>query len=241
KKRAIGIKLAASLRVRCAWPKEEDEKLLRLVEEHGPRWTFVSKLLVDRTPSSALNRYRLLQDQYRESFWSKEELTLLAKWGAGRTYDQIDNWEEVQKLLPTKENLYGIKQKYKKTLDPSVKHGRWSKEESDQLERLVQSFGEDNMDRVANMMGSRTKSQCLERWRWQMSETKKGHFSPEEDERILKAVKEYGENFGVVCQVANLDRTPRHVSQHYRNVLDPSIDRSSWSPEEEIEVYKACL
>ncbi|OAD04636.1 Homeodomain-like DNA binding domain-containing transcription factor, partial [Mucor lusitanicus CBS 277.49] len=118
---------------------------------------------------------------------------------------------------------------------------RWSKEETEKLQELIDRYGEDNMQQVASVMGSRTARQCLERWRWQLNNPKTGRFSKEEGERILEAVAKYGENFAVVAKVTGVTRTPRHISQHYHNVLAPDIDRSEWTLAEEEQVYKTCL
>jgi hypothetical protein len=74
-----------------------------------------------------------------------------------------------------------------------------------------------------------------------MTNEKKGRFSKEEGDRIVDAVAKYGENFAVVAKVTGISRTPRHISQHYHNVLAPDIDRSEWTLEEEEQVYKACM
>ncbi|RCH78075.1 hypothetical protein CU098_006650, partial [Rhizopus stolonifer] len=131
--------------------------------------------------------------------------------------------------------------KYKYSLDPTIKHGRWTEEENKKLVELVMMYGEDRMDKVAEGMGTRSRRQCLERWRWQMPDVKKGHFSPEEDALILEAVKIYGTNFAVIQKVTGIPRKPRHISQHYQNKLDPSIDRSPWTPEEEAKLYQVCM
>jgi len=42
------------------WSKDEDAKLLALVEEHGSKWTLISRELPRRPPIAVKNRYRLL-------------------------------------------------------------------------------------------------------------------------------------------------------------------------------------
>lgn len=240
RKEALKIEVASSLRPRCLWLEEEDKKLLRLVEEHGKRWTFISKHFVDRPASTLMNRYSLLTDEKGRGPWTKEELDVLKDLAKGRSPDEIDNWEEIQKKLPIPRPMFLIKQKYIYSLNPATKFGRWTQEESEKLEKLISLYGENNLDRVAAAMGSRTRRQCLERWRWQMASIKKGRFSPEEDEKILEAVAKYGENFAVIAKVIGSDRTARHISQHYRNILAPNIDRSPWTPQEQREVYEVC-
>lgn len=241
RERAWRVERQASLRSRCNWTKEEDEKLLDLIATYGKRWTMLSGHFVDRSPSNVMNRYRLLMDVSTRGPWTKEELEALAEAGQGKAFHEIQDWKAIQRQLPRQRPTYMIKQTYKHTVDPNIKHGRWSKEETEKLQELIDRYGEDNMQQVASVMGSRTARQCLERWRWQLNNPKTGRFSKEEGERILEAVAKYGENFAVVAKVTGVTRTPRHISQHYHNVLAPDIDRSEWTLAEEEQVYKTCL
>lgn len=241
RKEAQKIEVASSLRPRCLWLKEEDEKILRMVKELGKRWTFISKHFVDRPPSTLMNRYSLLTDGKARGPWSDEEVKVLRELGQYRSPDNIDNWEEIQAKLPVRRPLFLIRQKYIYSLNPATKFGHWTQEESDRLEKLITRYGENDISQVAIMMGTRTKRQCLERWRWQMASIKKGRFSPEEDTKIIQAVQKYGENFAVVAKVINSDRTARHISQHYRNMLAPDIDRSPWTQEEQVRLYHTCV
>lgn len=241
REKAYKVEQQASLRSRCNWTKEENEKLLDLINTYGKRWTFISRQFVDRSPSNVMNRYQLINDANSRGPWSKEELKALADIGEGKAFHEIQDWKSIQEKLPRKRPLFMVKQTYKHTIDPHIKHGRWTSDEVDKLRGLIQKYGENNMEQVALLMGSRTQRQCLERWRWQMTNEKKGRFSKDEGDRILDAVEKYGENFAVVAKVAGIARTPRHISQHYHNVLAPDIDRSEWTQEEEEKVYTSCM
>ncbi|CEP15297.1 hypothetical protein [Parasitella parasitica] len=241
RERAYRIEKEASLRSRCNWTPEEDEKLLELIKIHGTRWTMLSRQFVDRPPSVLLNRYALLQNKAARGPWTKEELKTLKDLGRGRPYQDIQDWEMIQQKMPEERPLFMIKQTYKHSLDPGIKHGKWSSDEVEKLRSLIFRLGEDNMEQVALMMGSRTPRQCLERWRWQMTTEKKGRFTSAEDAKIVAAVEQYGENFAVVAKVTGISRTPRHISQHYHNTLSPHIDRSEWTLEEEEQTYNACM
>lgn len=244
RREALKIEQASALRPRCVWLPEEDEKLLRLVNEGGKRWTYMSYFFVDRSPSTLMNRYSLLTNKNSRGPWSKEELEVIKRLGAGRTpeeIDQADGWEAIQKELPHQRPLFLIKQKYTYSCNPTTKFGLWTEEESDKLASLVAKYGENNMALIGSLMKTRTKRQCLERWRWQMADTRKGRFTPAEDESIVDAVKKYGENFAVVKKVIGSERTARHISQHYRHMLAPNIDRSPWTPDEQLKLYKVCM
>ncbi|KAI9482727.1 MAG: hypothetical protein EXX96DRAFT_555431 [Benjaminiella poitrasii] len=241
RREALKIEAPASLRPRCRWSKEEDAKLFKLVEQYGKRWTMISQEFIDRSPSNVVNRYNLLTSHDTRGPWTKPELNKLRELGRGRTFEEVDDWDAIQQQLVRLRPMFMIKQTYKHSLDPRLKHGRWSEEETVRLEQLVEHYGEDKMELVAQLMGSRTKRQCLERWRWQMSDIRKGRFSEHENRLIADAVQRYGENFAVICKVTGINRTPRHVSQHYQNVLAPGVDRSPWTEQEEIKLYEVCV
>ncbi|KAI9361406.1 hypothetical protein BD770DRAFT_310064, partial [Pilaira anomala] len=241
RKEALKVEIESSLRPRCIWLEEEDEKLLRLAKEHGKRWTFISKFFIDRPPSSLMNRYRLLIDRESRGPWQPFEVEVLKELGRGRGPDEIDNWDEIQQKLPISRPLFLIKQKYVYSLNPAIKFGRWTEEESQRLRDLIEIHGENDMSKIATLMGSRTKRQCLERWRWQLKFAAKGRYSRDEDAKIIEAINKYGPNFAVIAKVIGSDRTARHISQHYRSILSPVVDRSPWTFEEKDAVYKACL
>jgi hypothetical protein len=241
RKEALKIRDEASLRARCAWLKEEDEKLLDMVNTLGRRWSFIAQHFVNRPPSTLLNRHALLINENSRGPWEDDEVKVLKELGKNRSPGDIDNWKEIQAKLPRPRPMYLIKQKYAASLNPNMIYGRWSDEESDKLAKLVAKYGEKEMDKVATLMGTRSRRQCLERWRWQMASTKKGRFTEEEDIKIKEAINKYGENFAVIAKVIGSDRTPRHISQHYRNLLEPNVDRSPWTLEEQSEIYNTCL
>ncbi|KAI8885148.1 hypothetical protein K501DRAFT_284466 [Backusella circina FSU 941] len=239
---AFDVEKKLGLRSRCVWSAEEDKLLLKLHNEYGPRWTTISTQFVNRPPAHCSNRYQLLTNRYERGPWSKEEIAKLkeACRNLPPTSDEID-WDQVQAALPVQRPMYLIKQKYAGACDPTIKQGRWSNDESNKLQMLVSRYGDNNMDRISQLMGNRTRRQCMERWRWQMADMKKGRYTKEEDAAIVNAVATYGENFAVVAKVIQSTRTPRHISQHYRNLLAPNVDRSPWTREEELRFYQAYL
>ncbi|KAI8640952.1 hypothetical protein BD408DRAFT_327658, partial [Parasitella parasitica] len=241
RKKAYEIEKKGLLRSRCNWTVEEDERLIDLIKTHGKRWTFISKQFVDRAPSTLLNRYNLLHEARARGPWSKEELKALKDLGQGKSFCDIQDWKSIQEKLPVQRPLFMVTQTYKHTVDPAIKHGKWTFDEVEKLRNLILKFGEENMDQVALFMRSRTPRQCLERWRWQMTSEKKGRFTKAEDAKILEAVEKYGENFAAIAKVSGISRTPRHISQHYHNTLAPHIDKSEWTLEEEEQIYKTCM
>ncbi|KAI8347674.1 hypothetical protein BD560DRAFT_411006 [Blakeslea trispora] len=240
RKRAFEVQKSTLVRSRCRWTEEESKKLVELVKQHGEKWSFISTMFVNRPATAVMNRYKLLQKGSERGPWSKQELSVLKLLGNGRSFEQIDNWEEIQASLPHYRPAFLIKQKYK-AMDPRYNRGRWSDEETDRLIQLVQKHGENDMDLISDLLGTRSTRQCFERWHWQLKNTRKGRFTLDEDALILDAVEKYGENFAVIQKVTGIPRTPRHISQHYHNKLNPTVDLSAWTPEEEMKVYQTCV
>ncbi|CAO3649615.1 unnamed protein product [Cunninghamella echinulata] len=184
--------------------------------------------------------------------WSKEELTILKNLtaSAGPMENQID-WEAIQKQLPQRRSLPHIRLTWNNKFNPQWHRGKWQQYEIDALKNAVQQFNkmagnnnnnneDSHMDwrKISDIVGTRSPNQCLERWRWQESPKLKGPYTVQEDLQILEAVKKYGDqNFFLICNAIGSSRSPRHLSQRYRYALDPNVDRSEWTSEEELEVY----
>ena len=79
---------------------------------------------------------------------------------------------------------------------------RWSRGEDSCLEELVERFGPDNWDRIANELNvstrmdgsasSRTPIQCHNRWQQMEEGVTKGPWSQEEDDLILQCISLVG-------------------------------------------------
>ncbi|KAI8369625.1 Myb-like DNA-binding domain-containing protein [Radiomyces spectabilis] len=226
-------------RIRRSWSDEETEKLVELVQKHGPSWTAISKHFDKRSPSHCFMRYKtyMKQDGYNGP-WSAEEVdTLRALCKNITSANQLD-WQEVRKLLPVPRPMWQIKQKWQDTLNPQLNYGKWSEDEVARFEKLLAMYGvEKKWDVIAAEMKTRNRRQCYERWRFTMCPTK-GHYSEEENAQIMQAVAKYGDkDFALIRRVIKSTRTPRHLSQHYRDALDPNVDRSPWTDQEEMKVY----
>lgn len=154
------------IRTRRLWTEEESELLLKLVEENGPRWTYISRFFNNRSAVKCLNRWKLLTRKDLHGPWSKEELDKLREVTRGKQFQDL-NWEEIQKQLPAPRPIPLIKQTWMHSINPQIKHGKWSPQEIKQFDDLIKVYGLNNWDAVAEGIGTRTRRQCIERWRWQ--------------------------------------------------------------------------
>ncbi|KAI8150144.1 hypothetical protein BJV82DRAFT_498861, partial [Fennellomyces sp. T-0311] len=227
-------------RTRRIWSKEDSDKLVAMVKQIGPKWTQISHEL-NRPPSVVFNRYKLLTDTVEfHGPWTQEELDRLAELTKGKSLKSID-WDQVRVQMPRLRPVPILRLTFKHSIDPVIRHGRWTDEEIERLQELVGLYGTDDWDAVSSSIRTRTRRQCLERWRWQQQAgLKKGRYTEEEDIAIIEAVKIYGENFAQVKEAIGSDRTARNISQHYRYALCPQTDRSPWTDEEEETMYDLC-
>ncbi|KAK6077447.1 DNA-binding protein [Seiridium cupressi] len=86
---------------------------------------------------------------------------------------------------------------------------------------------------LAKAVPGRTNKDCRRRW-WNTlaGGTYKGHWSESEDERLVQAFTKYGPQWTRVAAAVKT-RHPDQCSSHWIQVLDPSINHSDWTPEED--------
>lgn len=78
------------------WLNSEDEKLLRLIEEHGKKWTKISNFMNGRNGKQVRDRYmNYLKPNIKQKEWTREEDDLLSK-----LYDEFGNkWSKIALYL----------------------------------------------------------------------------------------------------------------------------------------------
>jgi len=107
----------------------------------------------------------------------------------------------------------------------------WTAEQDEQLRRAVAMYGESNWQQVAAAMPGRTGQQCLHRWQKSINpKIRRARWTPEEDKLLMDAVKLYGHAWSrVQHHVPN--RTDVQCRERWMNILNPELQRTSWTPE----------
>ncbi|OAX39173.1 hypothetical protein K503DRAFT_106227 [Rhizopogon vinicolor AM-OR11-026] len=116
---------------------------------------------------------------------------------------------------------------------PDFNHDPWTQDETTKLKELVAKHDDEQVDweAMADKLGTnRTPLDCIRH-----GTTRKIHiWSPDSDERLLKAVDTFGhDNWSVVaCQVSE-DATPSQCQNRYQRTLDPALKHKAWSDDED--------
>ncbi|XP_050203789.1 transcription factor MYB3R-3 [Mercurialis annua] len=113
--------------------------------------------------------------------------------------------------------------------------GGWTEEEDKFLVAAVAKYNQRNWRRVAQCVPGRTYDQCLHRWQKVLDPALvKGPWKKEEDDLIIKLVEQQGNNkkwSEVAKHVPG--RIGKQCRERWHNHLNPDINRTPWSKEEE--------
>lgn len=118
--------------------------------------------------------------------------------------------------------------------------GNWTLEEDDILRKAVEIHKGKNWKKIAECFPDRTDVQCLHRWQKVLNpELVKGPWSKEEDDIIIKMVKEYGPTKWSAISQALPGRIGKQCRERWYNHLNPGINKDAWTQEEEIRLIQA--
>jgi len=128
---------------------------------------------------------------------------------------------------------------------PGVVPNMWSTEEDAALQASVEKHGDKNWRAIAEDIPGRNHLQCLQRWKKALRPGLiKGHWSKEEDARLLELITAYTEkgtisniNWAAVSQQIE-GRNAKQCRERWFLNLDPSINRGPWTPDEDERLLK---
>jgi hypothetical protein len=182
------------------WKPAEDAKLMEAVKKHGNNWVAVAKLVPGRTNEQCRKRWVRTLDPAnngtnltngKKGKWTPAEDAKLTE--AVKKHD--NDWVAVAAMVPGRTNKQ-CRQRWALSLDPAdhvKKPGKWSPEEDAKLRKAVKTNGNDWVA-VANLVPGRTNVQCCTHFRTldpAHHGKKPGKWSPEEDAKLRKAVKQH--------------------------------------------------
>jgi len=112
--------------------------------------------------------------------------------------------------------------------------GKWTEDEDDILRRAVKEYGGKNWKKIASRLKGRTDVQCLHRWQKVLRPgLVKGAWTPEEDAIVIRLVEIHGtKKWSIIAKELN-GRLGKQCRERWYNHLDPNINKSEWTSEED--------
>ncbi|KAI8338999.1 Homeodomain-like protein [Chlamydoabsidia padenii] len=148
----------------CRWTTEEDKLLMEAVKEHGPhKWSLIAQHIPDRTPVQCSTRWLgALNPNVHKGKWAPDEDEALTQAVQKYSNKNVLPWNRIAQHIPNRTGIQ-CQARWTEALDPTVRKGRWKKEEDDMLREGVTRFG-CCWIRVSGMIHGRTQRQCRTRW-----------------------------------------------------------------------------
>jgi len=118
---------------------------------------------------------------------------------------------------------------------------KWTPAEDECLRAVVEKLGPRNWKEIAKHVPDRSHVQCLQRWNKVLRPgLKKGTWTSEEDERLTAEVNAFLDSGGDVnwSAVARCieGRTAKQCRERWRCNLDPNINKTEWTVEEDLMI-----
>lgn len=129
------------------------------------------------------------------------------------------------------------------TVEPDPKRHRkmlgerepWTPEEDNLLRLAVQLYGDrtEKWAKIAACVPGRSNKKCRKRWFHSLDPSlRKGAWTEEEDQKLREGVMKYPNQWSKIADMLE-GRTDDQCAKRWRESLDPSIDRSEWTSDED--------
>ncbi|KAI9322093.1 hypothetical protein BX666DRAFT_571688 [Dichotomocladium elegans] len=116
----------------------------------------------------------------------------------------------------------------------------WTPEEDNLLRLAVQLYGDrtEKWAKIAACVPGRTNKKCRKRWFHSLDPSlRKGAWTEEEDRLLREGVVRYPNQWSKIADML-VGRTDDQCAKRWRESLDPAIDRSEWSSEEDARLME---
>eukprot|EP00516_Mucochytrium_quahogii_P007348 CAMPEP_0203764770 /NCGR_PEP_ID=MMETSP0098-20131031/18033_1 /ASSEMBLY_ACC=CAM_ASM_000208 /TAXON_ID=96639 /ORGANISM=" , Strain NY0313808BC1" /LENGTH=602 /DNA_ID=CAMNT_0050660943 /DNA_START=236 /DNA_END=2044 /DNA_ORIENTATION=- len=112
---------------------------------------------------------------------------------------------------------------------------RWTPQQDVQLRKAVDKYSASNWKAIADHVDGRNHVQCLQRWKKVLQPgLVKGMWAQEEDDTLLKLMKEYGNEKSWTKIAEHIPgRTAKQCRERWYLNLDPTINRGPWTKYED--------
>ncbi|XP_070532303.1 snRNA-activating protein complex subunit 4-like [Ptychodera flava] len=203
------------------WSKEEDQKLISLVEKHkATEWNSIAENLgTRRTAWQCIERYQQhLNPKLEKRKFTEEDDKLMVevieklRIGSKIPYTKVAYFLEGS----TPARVYN---RWHHVLNPELKRGKWTEEEDELLRQGIQMYGE-KWTAIAQLIPGRISAQIREHWLNSLRpEVKRGKWENSEDQQMLQLVKKHGTgNWVKISKEMDSGRTPNSILWRYRKL-----------------------
>ena len=121
-----------------------------------------------------------------------------------------------------------------------VNRGRWLKEEDEKLKEVVTRYGDGNWSFIAAQFPDRSDVQCQQRWDKVVNPLLvKGPWTKEEDDKVVELVSQLGPKKWTLIARHLKGRIGKQCRERWHNHLNPDINKSAWTDEEEGLIIQA--
>jgi myb proto-oncogene protein len=141
------------------------------------------------------------------------------------------NLEFLNKKRDKKEKGIIINEKVQKQAVP------WTKEEDKLLLNTAKLFNEKNWKKIASLFEGRTSIQCSSRYHRIKPGLSKGHFTKEEDSKLISLYNIYGRKWNLIAKNMK-NRSGKQVRDRFLNSLAPGVNKAKFTNEEDMKILK---
>ena len=125
---------------------------------------------------------------------------------------------------PQKEKIFHISK---------IKNKRkWTPKDDAKLIRLAAFYQEKHWKKISSHFQNKNALQCFSRYKRVKPGVLKGHWTNEEDNKILEMVKIFGKSWSKIAKILQT-RNGKQIRDRFTNVLDPAISKNKFTDEED--------
>ena len=113
----------------------------------------------------------------------------------------------------------------------------WTKEEDKLLLITAKQYNEKNWKKIATLFEGRSSIQCSSRYHRIKPGLSKGHFTREEDLKLISLYNIYGKKWNLIAKNMK-NRSGKQVRDRFLNSLAPGVNKAKFTNEEDMQIIK---